>query len=186
VLGADTSPTLRGKLIRTRLLCQDIPPPPESVNKDDLPESDSPCKKDVRAIYMTGGCKGCHGQMDPIGWGLENYDKEGRYRTYEPDHPECTIDGKGTIEGVGEFEGPGGLADLLVASDDLQTCVTTQLYRFAMGRQKLDANDKRFVRMLVDNAGPSGEMRFDDLLLSFVGSVEFGFRLEEPLEDETE
>ena len=179
VLGADTSPTMRGKFVRTRLFCQDIPPPPETVNKDDLPESDSPCKKDVRAVYMTGSCVGCHGQMDPIGYGLENYDKEGRYRTFEPDHPECPIDGNGKIDGIGEFNGPAGLANLLVQSDDLQRCVTTQLYRFAMGRYELDATDVRFIRMLIENAESIDSMRFDDLLLAFVGSTEFGYRMEE-------
>jgi hypothetical protein len=183
ILGSDTSPTLRGKAIRTRLFCEDIPPPPETVNKDDLPESDSPCKKDVRAVYMTGACYGCHSKMDPIGYGLENYDAQGRYRTHEPDHPECTIDGEGRFEGIGDFNGPSGLADLLTGSPDLQRCVTTQLYRFAMGHYKLSQADARFVRMIVEGAGPSDGMRFDDLLLAFVASDEFGFRLEEEPEE---
>jgi hypothetical protein len=149
ILGSDTSPTLRGKAIRTRLFCEDIPPPPETVNKDDLPESDSPCKKDVRAVYMTGACYGCHSKMDPIGYGLENYDAQGRYRTHEPDHPECTIDGEGRFEGIGDFNGPSGLADLLTGSPDLQRCVTTQLYRChgtlqaQPGRRALRAHDRR-------------------------------------------
>jgi hypothetical protein len=185
VLGADTSPTMRGKMIRTRLLCQDIPPPPPTVNKDDLPESESPCKKDVRAVYMTGACRGCHSQMDPIGYGLENYDKEGRYRTHEPGYPECTIDGKGTIDGIGDFEGPTGLSDLLTSSEDLRSCVATQLYRFAMGRYQLDDSDERFIGMIAESAGGVDSMRFDDLLLSVVGSEEFGYRLEEDPEDES-
>jgi hypothetical protein len=187
VQGADTSPTMRGLFVRTRLFCQDIPPPPETVNKDDLPESDSPCKKDVRAVYMTGSCAGCHTQMDPIGYGLEAYDAQGRFRTHEPDHPECTIDGKGTIDGIGDFEGPAGLANLAVQSEDIQTCVTTMLYRFAMGRYELESSDRAFIDMLVDNADAIDAMRFDDLVLSFVGAEEFGYRVEEPaLEDPPE
>jgi hypothetical protein len=184
VLGADTSPTMRGKLVRTRLFCQDIPPPPEFVNKDDLPESDSPCKKDVRAVYMTGACRGCHLQMDPIGYGLESYDAEGRYRTHEPDYPECTIDGNGSIEGIGDFNGPAGLANLLVGSGELEQCVTTQLYRFAMGRYELGASDRRFVKLLAESGGDVESMRFDELLLDLVGSEEFGYRLEELPPDE--
>jgi hypothetical protein len=178
-LGADTSPTIRGLMVRTRLLCQEIPPPPKNVNKDDLPESDSPCKKDVRAVYMTGACRGCHEQMDPIGWGLENYDIQGRYRDHEPEHPECAIGGDGTVDGVGDFNGPRGLAELLVQSEELKSCVTTQLYRFAMGRYQLDSTDRRFINYLVNNLDSVDSMRFDELVVAFVGSEAFGYRREE-------
>ncbi|MFN7135797.1 MAG: DUF1592 domain-containing protein, partial [Myxococcales bacterium] len=80
----DTSPTQRGLFIRERLLCQKIPPPPPEVNADDTPESElGPCKEQRYSAHASvGSCKACHAMMDPIGFGLENYDKAGRFRTH--------------------------------------------------------------------------------------------------------
>src|SRR5690606_21309232 len=65
----DTSPTQRGKLIRKRLLCQEIPPPPPDVNVDEPPQSpDSPCKWDRYEMHrQSGSCNACHTLIDPVG-----------------------------------------------------------------------------------------------------------------------
>jgi hypothetical protein len=115
--------------------------------------------------------------MDPVGFGLENYDREGKHRTHDIGHPECPIDGKGELAGIGTFEGPAGLADLMVSSGVLDECVATQLYRFAVGRAELDATDQELVGMLVEKSGQS--FRFTDLLLELVSSETFVLRREE-------
>ena len=75
----DTSPTLRGVFVRNRLFCQTIPPPPPTVAVDEPPPvTSSPCKVDRYAEHRSGGCATCHNQTDPIGFGLENYDRTGR------------------------------------------------------------------------------------------------------------
>jgi hypothetical protein len=177
---ADTSPTLRGLMIRTRLFCQDIPPPPPGVNTDEpIPEMEGAvCKVDRYAVHRQGGCAGCHDLMDPVGFGLENFDAQGRYRTVEADHPECTIAGEGAIVDVGTFHGPGELADLLLGTGVLNTCVATQLYRFAVGRYELDDLDRAAVDSIVVSVG-AGDFRFDDMMVSYVGSDAFRFRREE-------
>jgi hypothetical protein len=177
---SDTSPTLRGLAIRTRLFCQTIPDPPPNVATDDpIPKSaDAVCKQERYEIHRQGGCADCHRQMDPVGFGLENYDQLGRYRSVEPDEPSCTIDGNGELVGVGTFNGPAELSDLLIASGELNQCVVTQLYRFAAGRFELDAIDRSFVSMLTDKLG-AGDFRFDQLVLELVGSEPFGYRRDE-------
>lgn len=177
----DTSATLRGKNIRVNLLCQDIPPPPANVNPDAAPPGfeDGDCKARRYELYQSNdGCAACHSQMDPIGLGLEAYDSSGRWRANEPDRPDCPIDGVGTIAGVGEFEGPAGLADLLVASPELNQCIATQVYRLAIGRTKLDVTDATFISSLLEEMG-EGEIVLDDLLLGLVTSSEFRHRREE-------
>ncbi|MBC8073250.1 MAG: DUF1592 domain-containing protein, partial [Deltaproteobacteria bacterium] len=95
----DTSPTQRGKLIRKRLFCQSIPPPPPEVNVDEPPpEVQSPCKIDRYNMTEIQGCAACHELMDPVGFGLENYDQAGRFRTTDNDLPQCEIAGEGTID----------------------------------------------------------------------------------------
>jgi len=176
---ADTSPTQRGIFIRTRLLCQTIPPPPTDVDTDNPPgEEAGECKADRYAIHSQGGCAGCHNLMDPIGFGLENYDNQGRYRETDDGKPECVIEGQGTIEGVGDFSGPSELADLVIGSGELEACVVSQIYRFAVGRRE-GAEDDPILEGLTDGFTSSGR-KFDELMLEIVSSESFGFRKEEP------
>jgi len=175
----DTSPVLRGLAVRTRLLCEDIPPPPPGVDVDDpLPETeDAVCKEDKLAMHRQGGCAGCHSLMDPIGFGLERFDAQGRIRDHDPGHPECVISGEGEIAGEGTFNGPGELGQLLLDTG-LDRCLFTQLYRFAIGRYELDDRDVRFIDRVDRELGGSG-FRFDTLLLEIVSSEAFRFRREE-------
>lgn len=175
---ADTSPTKRGKLIREQLLCTPIPPPPPDVNADSPPGEGEPvCKTDRYEEHRQGTCAGCHAQMDLVGFGLENYDRAGVYRTYDEGLPECTISGDGEIVGIGAFNGPAGLAQLLVDEGLVHGCVTQQLYRFAIGRE-LDEQDGPFVNSLVTTFPESG-YRFDQLVLDIVSHEAFSFRREE-------
>jgi hypothetical protein len=174
----DTSPTQRGKLIRKRLLCQEIPPPPPDVNVDEPPASaDSECKWDRYEVHrQSGSCKSCHDLIDPVGFGLENFDEQGRYREHDDGYPECTIAGDGDIDGV-PFNGPEGLADVLVESETLDRCVVRQVYRFAMGHEASD-DDARYVDDLVASFRADGH-RFDELILALVSDEAFLFRREE-------
>ena len=176
----DTSPTQRGLLIRTRLFCEDVPPPPPDldVNVDDPPgDPETQCKSERYAAHQVQGnsCYGCHQLIDPIGFGLERYDQAGLYREFEPDRPECPIEGIGEIVGVGTFQGPASLADLMVEAPQLNRCVVTMLYRFAMGRYELEPLDGNFIDGMLDEVG-SDDFRLDELLIDFVASDAFRFR----------
>jgi hypothetical protein len=118
--------------------------------------------------------------MDSIGFGLENYDAQGRYRAAEPTGTNpCPIDGSGTVAGVGTFNGPGELGDMLLKGG-MNHCVVQELYEFAIGRTVLDATDARAIDF-VTNAlgGATADFRFSDLLLQFVSADAFRQRREE-------
>jgi hypothetical protein len=173
----DTSPTLRGKWIRNRLFCQEIPPPPPNVMSDVPPPmtGGAVCKKDRYAAHDgTPACAVCHLQMDPVGFGLEQYDRTGAYRTVEADHPECAITGDGTVKGVGDFNGPGGLADLMISAGEIDSCAVTQVFRFAQGRGEL-VSDAPLIRDLT-RAFTGGGRKFGDLLLDVVTHPTFAQR----------
>jgi hypothetical protein len=181
----DTSPTQRGLLIRTRLFCQVInkPPPDLMVNVDMPPGSDpTACKVDRYTMWKTDGCSGCHSLMDPVGFGLENYDASGQYRTTEPDKPECVIDGQGSLAGIGDFKGPAALSDLMLEAGGVDECVATMAYRYAMGRWELDEHDDALLTRLVTDAQDGGALRFDALLNELVGSEAFRLRREEEVQ----
>ncbi len=177
---SDTSPTQRGIWVRNRLLCQEIAPPPSNVNADLPPESTngSNCKKDRYAAHANvGACKSCHESLDPIGWGLEQFDKSGRFRTHDDDNTACTVDGKGELLGVGPFNGPSELGDRLMESGQLEYCVATQVFRFAMGRRETP-RDANLIDQLVTRW--RGKNRsFQELLLAIVTDPTFAHRKEE-------
>jgi hypothetical protein len=171
---ADTSPTLRGKWVRNRLFCQEIPPPPPNVAMDLPPAGtgNAVCKKDRLAAHTTvGSCAGCHKQMDPIGFGLEQYDRQGRFRTAEEGHPECTISGDGALAGIGDFRGVSGLADLMVSSGSVESCAVKQLFRFQTGRHDSE-DDEGLLALFTKNFEASGR-RYDQLLVDMVSTDSF-------------
>jgi hypothetical protein len=175
---ADTSPTKRGKLVREQLMCQPIPPPPPDVMADNPPgEGTAECKVDRYAVHAEGACAGCHDQMDLVGFGLEAYDRTGRFREHDEGLPQCPIAGEGELIGVGTFEGPAGLAQLLVENELLEGCVAEQLYRYAMGRD-VEEVDGPLVDDLVTEFVDAG-YRFDELMLAVVTHEAFGYRREE-------
>lgn len=177
----DTSPTLRGKWIRNRLFCQEIPPPPPNVTADEPPPAanGAVCKKDRYRVHdEVTSCAGCHLQMDPIGFGLEQYDRVGRFRSAEAAHPECAITGEGSLAGVGSFVGPKGLADLMVQTNTIDSCLAKQVFRFGSGRRETAA-DGPLLRDLTRGFA-SADRRFDALILDYVSHPTFAQRKEAP------
>ena len=174
----DTSPTQRGILIRTRLLCEEIPPPPPNVNVDEPPmDPVSNCKIDRYAAHRQGGCANCHSRLDPVGFGLENFDETGAYRAHDDGAPECVIEGEGELVGVGTFHGPAELSDLLVESEGLDRCMVTQLVRFWIGRRDRP-EDAALIDTMTEGFRSHGH-RFDELILSIVESDAFAHRVGE-------
>jgi len=180
---ADTSPTQRGIFVRTRLLCTDVPAPPANVNADQPPTSaTSNCKVDRYASHASvGNCKSCHESVDPIGFGIENFNRAGQYRATDDGEPTCAIEGKGKITGLpaGDvaFEGVTGLSDLLMESGRFEQCIVTQVFRFASGRREAPAD-----LALLDNLTTGFKKKnrmFAELLLDYVSDDTFAFRKEE-------
>ena len=95
-----TSPTLRGRFVRERLLCQQVLDPPENVitTLPDPPVGQAVTTRERLAAHSEQpGCAGCHAATDPIGFALEHFDAIGRYRTTEVG---LTIDATGDLDGV--------------------------------------------------------------------------------------
>ena len=179
----DSSPTKRGILVRTRLMCQVIPPPPPTVDVDMTEPEEGTCKEDFyREQHLNApGCVSCHALMDPIGFGLENYDHTGAFREVENDDPSCVISGEGELDGT-PFTWPSELSALLVDSGALNRCVAEQLYRFSMGRTELAELDDAFIDFVVEHNGSEGDFDFAGLVLAFVSEDAFRYRRNESAE----
>jgi hypothetical protein len=125
-----TSSTLRGKFIRTRLLCQDIPPPPPGTVTELPPRKPGQTQRQRVVVHLSNPvCATCHKLMDPLGLALENFDGIGAYRDLDQGQP---IDASGELDGVA-FNGPLELADLIRNNPSAADCIVRQLYRFLLG-----------------------------------------------------
>jgi hypothetical protein len=176
----DTSPTQRGILIAERLQCDPIPRPPPEVDSDNPPGNpDDPtaCKEERYAAHREiESCAGCHSLMDPIGFGLENYDIGGVYRATDDGKPECVISGDGALPGVGSFRGPKQLADRLLESGKLERCVAEHYLTYAVGRD-LHGTDGPAIDALYQAFLEQG-YDFRQMMIDYAASEHFGYRRE--------
>ena len=113
-----TSPVLRGKWVLNELLGTSVPPP--QPNAGTLPEDDRQTdgltlRQRLEQHRTNPECAACHQNMDPLGFGLENYDAIGRWRTEQLDQP---IDSSGALPSGEKFATPGELKDVLLARKD--------------------------------------------------------------------
>ncbi len=134
----DSSPIHRGKLVRERLLCQPLPPPPPSVNASPPPLDPSLTTRERFAAHSVNEpCKSCHKLIDPIGFGFEHFDGVGRYRADEGGLP---IDTTGAIvqssHTDGAFDGVLDLSAMLAESPDVKACFALQWIRFGYGTEE--------------------------------------------------
>jgi hypothetical protein len=176
-----TSPVLRGKWVLTSLLCQDVPPPPPGVNVQidmEMMASET-LRQRLERHRSDAVCASCHKLMDPIGFGLENYDGIGAYRTMDGTSP---IDAQGQLPDGKAFSGPHELATLLAADPDFARCSAKNLYTYALGRAPDDAPthmDGATLQGLIDGFTKGG-FKFDQLIANLVASPTFLTRRGDP------
>ena len=131
-----TSPVLRGKWVLETLLGKELPPPPPDAG--DLPEP-TPATEGLTLRQRfeqhreSPQCAACHDRIDPIGYGLENYDAIGRWRlTDENGRPLDTV---GELPDGKHFNGPAELKDILLSrKETFARTVTERMLAFALGR----------------------------------------------------
>ncbi|MCB9777632.1 MAG: DUF1592 domain-containing protein [Alphaproteobacteria bacterium] len=167
---ARSSATRRGKFIRQRLLCQEMPAPPGDVDTS-IPEADedAPTLRDRIASHLEDPtCATCHELMDPIGLGMENFDGIGRWRLTENG---ATIDPTGELDGQA-FSDAWQLGDTVAAHPAFLSCMTTQVYQYATGHV-IDDGEEPLVDWLAEGLDLSGGS-MQTMILALVTSD--GFR----------
>lgn len=129
-----TSPVLRGAWVIETLLGTPVPAPPDNV--PDLKKKNKKEKLTIRQIFEkhreNDACAACHNLIDPIGFGLENYDLLGRWRTHEDG---VKLDASGIMPSGESFEGPGGLRKIILdRKDSFARHFVSKVLGFALGR----------------------------------------------------
>ena len=107
--------------------------------------------------------------MDPLGFGLENFDVIGAWRTRDGELP---IDASGKLATGQSFRGPGELrAALLLRRQAFIRCLAEKMLTYALGRG-LDRADRRAVEKIVASLARE-DYRFSALVLAVVESEPF-------------
>lgn len=168
------SPIHRGKFVREQLLCQPLPPPPNDANLV-LPELDSNLTTRERFSQHSSdpSCSGCHELLDPIGFGFENFDGAGNFRTQENNQP---IDASGELIATdvdGPFVGVTELVSKLASSEQVRNCVVTQYFRYGNGRAEA-GDDRCSLEPLMGEFAQGGNLR--ELIVSFTQTDAFLYR----------
>ena len=191
---SDTSPTERGLFVRKHFLCQVVPPPPPGLNASLPPVTDDRpmTNRERLSVHLTSTtCASCHRLIDPIGFGLEQYDAIGQFRDkhYLTIYPtrdermkkiktketkyEMALDTSAEVAGIpnSSFSTPKELGAILAGNRSCRKCVVRQLFRYAMGRHETKA-DRAVIDRVFENFEQS-DFRFRELILLLVRSESF-------------
>lgn len=169
-----TSPVVRGKWVLTNLWCDAPPAAPPGVPTLEQSTEGSQAKTlrermEVHSIDPT--CNACHRVMDPIGFGMENYDGVGAWRDTDNGEP---VDSSGQLPPDIEFNGPTELANIIAASPKLPYCVTEKTMTYALGRGLETWDNPQIDAIIRDTT--EGDFRFRDIITAVVLSDAFRMR----------
>jgi hypothetical protein len=175
-----SGPIQRGLLVRRQLLCQNVPPPPANVLLQiatapvDTIDATTTTREKFEAHVTHASCAACHAAFDPIGFGLEDMDGLGRFRTTENGLP---VDSSGALTGTdvdGAFEGPADLSRKLSQSQDLASCMVSHFFNFAQARDPGPSD--QCVLHSWSAKFTQGGGRINDLVNAYVADKSFAFR----------
>jgi mono/diheme cytochrome c family protein len=138
--GEQTSPVERGAWVLRKLLHDPPPPAPANVPQlNRLAGKPLTTRERIALHQEEPQCAQCHRKIDPIGFGLENFDAAGRWRTEDlrPDVPQNNrqINASGAFHKGESFRDYFQLRDLIAAKPErLARGFTEALVEFALGR----------------------------------------------------
>ena len=169
-----TSIPVRGKWVLENLLGTPPPAPPAEVPPLDVTNvgENVSLRERVEQHRADPNCSGCHNLMDPIGFGLENYNAVGEWRTHDGS---SEIDASGTLPSGKSFQGAQDLKKILREESDVFTRnLTEKMLTYALGRG-LEPYDRLTVDEIVKQAADN-DYRFSAIVQQVVKSMPFQMR----------
>ncbi len=167
------NPFKRGKLLYEKVLCQKLEPPPAVPP---LPAPDTanpqPVRQQLETLTGVAPCSACHQLINPLGFGLGNFDAIGQYKT--TDEAGFPIDASGTLLDGSTFQTPGQLAAALANDPQVRACLTKQWFRFGFGHAESEADTHSLQTAYTSFEGAAFDLR--ELLIAFVTTKSFLYR----------
>jgi hypothetical protein len=175
-----TSAVIRGKYVLENILGAPPPAPPADVPALDEAEvgQSGSFRQKLEQHRANPACSSCHERMDALGFGLENYDAIGKWRTADGKFP---VDASGTLPNGKAFETPAELKKILVSDlSEFSRALTEKMMTYALGRG-LERYDNRTVRGITRKLEES-DYQFQTLVHEIVNSLPFQNRRGEAIE----
>ncbi len=166
-----TSPVKRGKWVLEQLLGTPPPAPPPNVPELEAADGElsGTLREQMEQHRADPTCASCHKLMDPLGFGLENFDAIGRWRDREG---EQEIDASGELPSGEKFFGPGELRQVLLSrAAEFRRALAEKMLVYALGRG-LVASDQQALEGMVAQL-EAGDDRFSALVLAIAQSAPF-------------
>jgi mono/diheme cytochrome c family protein len=166
-----TSVVLRGKYLLENVFGTPPPPPPPDVPK--LDEATVGVAKSLRQQMeqhrSDAVCASCHSKMDVLGFGMENYDAIGRWRTTDGKFP---VDSSGSFPNGKSFAGPAEMKILLRENiAEFTQTLAGKMMTYALGRG-VEPFDRRTVKDIVKETAAQ-DYKFQALILAVTHSPAF-------------
>ncbi len=128
--------------------------------------------KQMEKHRLNAVCASCHSKMDPLGFGLENYNAIGKWRTMDGKFP---VDASGTLPNGKTFATPAEMRELLKSKlPEFARCMAEKMLTYSLGRG-LEPYDRRTVDEITRNWGQAG-YPFQSLIFEVVRSLPFQSR----------
>jgi mono/diheme cytochrome c family protein len=138
----EASPVLRGAWVLDTLLGTPVPPPPPEVPPLETAANHQKgftMREKLERHRADASCATCHKLMDPIGFGLENFDWMGRWRDREPYGK--PVNAAGELPSGEKFTGPAELRQVLLSrKDEFLRHLTSKMLGYALGRSLQDGD----------------------------------------------
>jgi mono/diheme cytochrome c family protein len=177
-----TSVVIRGKYVLTNILGTPPPPPPPDVPP--LDESavgvNASLRDQMQRHRADPICASCHSKMDPLGFGLENYDAIGRWRTKDGNFP---VDSSGVLPNGKTFATPAEMRDVLNSQmPEFSRALIERMLTYALGRGVKGFDDPVLTKI---QAGVAADgYRFQPIIREIVKSLPFTSRRGEAVSQE--
>ena len=166
-----TSPVIRGKYVLQTILGMPPQPPPPDVpvlEEGDVGELRS-MREQLERHRSNPTCASCHRNMDPLGFGLENYDAIGRWRDLDGTFP---VDASGTLPDGQAFGTAGEMRAVLTSQlPQFSRTLTEKILIYAL-RRGLKPYDRPTVERVTQAVAADG-YRFRTLVHEIVKSLPF-------------
>ena len=161
--GTTTSPVVRGVFVGERLLGLEIPPPPANIPavEPDIRGAVS-IRDQLEKHKNSETCAGCHVNIDPGGFALENFDPIGLWRTkYGSKKNSAKVDPSGITPDGKEFPDVFGWKKIYKSRPkQLTEAFTKQFLTYTTGAP-VRFSDRESVEKIVADAGEKGyKMRY--------------------------
>jgi len=173
--GIRTSPVLRGAFIMSKILGMPSPEPPPNVPQLESAKTKGLSIRDALKVHQEQPqCSSCHKRIDPLGFGLENFDAAGVWHDKKQLGRKKTapFDTKGKLPNGKAYNNVHDMKKLLMEQKDkFNKSLIESLMGYAFGRE-IGFADAKLIDELLEKSKANG-YRLGDLIVDIVSTPEF-------------